>query len=330
MLSKQSSLEFIEVDIHKTSIHLLEEFEAIYELPEAQGVGYYQDCELCDGLLLSNFNYKTYDDEINKAPDREHSLEFVIDLVGNIELPGRSQTSRDRLGDTGQFYLIGSGIAPAQTTVQMAQQHYLGIEVHIEPELFKNLFCYSGAIPPESRLLFQENEWQTRFPAQPITPAMRVAVQQILHCPYYGLTKRMYLQSKVIELWALILEPLLKETKAQKRQFKLKPEDIDRIYHAKEMLLACLDNPPSLIDLARAVGLNDYKLKIGFRQIFGKTVFGYLHECRLERSRLLLDAGNLTVAGVAHAVGFTNRGDFAAAFRRKFGVNPSVYVRSKQ
>ncbi|MBE9193575.1 hypothetical protein IQ230_25265 [Gloeocapsopsis crepidinum LEGE 06123] len=51
--------------------------------------------------MLSIFNYKTYDDEINKLPDREHSLEFVIDLVGNIELPGRCKTSRDRLGDTG-------------------------------------------------------------------------------------------------------------------------------------------------------------------------------------------------------------------------------------
>jgi len=61
-----------------------------------------------------------------------------------------------------------------------------------------------------------------------------------------------------------------------------------------------------------------------FRQVFGTTVFGYLHQARMERSRQLLATGELTVTQAAQAVGFTNRGHFAASFRRKCGVNPSV------
>jgi AraC-like DNA-binding protein len=107
---------------------------------------------------------------------------------------------------------------------------------------------------------------------------------------------------------------------------KLKPEDVERIHYAGEVLLTRLENPPSLMELARIVGINDHKLKTGFRQVFDTTVFGYLHERRMERSRQLLDAGELTVTEAARAVGFANRGYFAASFRRKFGVNPSAYL----
>lgn len=80
-------------------------------------------------------------------------------------------------------------------------------------------------------------------------------------------------------------------------------------------------------ELAQTVGLNEFKLKNGFRQIFGTTVFKHLHNCRMEKARQLLEEGNYTVTQVAWTVGFANRGDFAAAFRRKFGVNPSIYLR---
>jgi AraC family transcriptional regulator, transcriptional activator of the genes for pyochelin and ferripyochelin receptors len=88
-----------------------------------------------------------------------------------------------------------------------------------------------------------------------------------------------------------------------------------------------MDEPPSLLTLARQVGLNDFKLKRGFRQVFGTTVFGYLHEHRMERARQLLEERRLNVTAVACTVGYANPSHFAGAFKRKFGVNPSAYLR---
>ena len=42
-----------------------------------------------------------------------------------------------------------------------------------------------------------------------------------------------------------------------------------------------MDDPPSLVELARKVGINDYKLKVGFREVFGTTVYKYLHTHRM-------------------------------------------------
>ncbi len=53
-------------------------------------------------------------------------------------------------------------------------------------------------------------------------------------------------------------------------------------------MLRNISNPPSLIELARQVGINECTLKRGFRQIFGNTMFGYLHDYRMEQARQLL------------------------------------------
>ena len=160
------------------------------------------------------------------------------------------------------------------------------------------------------------------------TVAMQMAVQQLLHCPFQGITQRLYLESKVWELMALLIK-VLKNCPTQPQTPGLKADDIERPHYASKLLRRQLTHPPSLMELARAVGINDHKLKVGFRQVFGTTVVGYLHEHRMERSRQLLESGDLSVTAAAEAVGFASRGHFAAAFRRKYGVNPGVFARGR-
>jgi AraC-like DNA-binding protein len=85
-----------------------------------------------------------------------------------------------------------------------------------------------------------------------------------------------------------------------------------------------------LIELARQVGLNDFKLKQGFRQVFGTSAFKYLHDYRLEKARQILALGEMKVEEVALRVGFNSRSYFALAFRQKFGLNPKQYCQHHQ
>ncbi|MEH2447345.1 MAG: AraC family transcriptional regulator [Nostoc sp.] len=158
-----------------------------------------------------------------------------------------------------------------------------------------------------------------------ITPAKQVALQQILHCPYQGLTRKMYLESKVLELISLNLADQV----AAPTEKLLRLQEIDRIHHARDILLRNIGNPPSLIDLARQVGINEYTLKRGFRQIFGTTVFGYLHDYRMEQARQLLLSGQMKIEQVPQIVGYVNRSRFASAFRKKYGINPKAYQTQK-
>lgn len=160
-----------------------------------------------------------------------------------------------------------------------------------------------------------------------ITPVMYTALQQILNCSYTELPRQLYLESKALELLSLYVSETATRDSSQTSQ--LREDDIERIYTAKHILTQRMDDPPSLIELARQVGINDYKLKVGFREVFGTTVYKYLHTHRMEQARHLLLKRTHSVLEVAYAVGYANPSQFAAAFKKTYGTTPSSYM-SKQ
>jgi AraC-like DNA-binding protein len=167
-----------------------------------------------------------------------------------------------------------------------------------------------------------------------ITPLMEQILQQILHCSYQGWMRQVYLESKALELlslqsahWTTIslsAEPTLSS------QTSLRSDDIQRLHQAREILIKHPTEPPSLIELARQVGLNDRKLKQGFRQLFGTTVFGYLQDYRMQQAKQLLHDSDLSIAAIAAMVGYRNPEAFSTAFRRKFAVSPKAYQLSQR
>ena len=300
--------------------HSADNSDLLCAYPRQLGKGYIREIELRDELHLSIWNYELYNDLVTEVPLREHSVEISCHLSGGLSSESGSVSA-------GQSCLFGSGIAPKEASVHSAGQKNLQVSVHITPDLLKSFVAgYSAPMPPVLNQLVRDYEQpQIQIPAMKTSPAIQVVLQQILHCPYQGFTKQMYLESKVWELIALQLDLIAEEQQQQNYHWQIKSEDIDCIYYAREILLRHSNAPPSLENLARQVGLNECTLKRGFRQVFGTTVFGYLHHQRLEQARQLLEVGEMNVAEVAQKVGFADRSYFAAAFCKKFGLNPGLY-----
>jgi AraC-like DNA-binding protein len=301
-----------------------DEFETICPYPQELGQGNLRYIHLREGLELTIADYQLHDYLILKSPERQHDVEFTFYLSG-----GHKNQSSSALA--GQYAICGSGVAPKESYEWLASQRTLSINLHIEPEFFCS--CLDLRTEQKSAQLAHlvekpENKYYVR--SGNTTSVMTMALQQILQCSYQGVTKRIYLESKALELMALLISEELALGQSQINAYHLKPDDIERIHCAKDILLQNIDNPPSLIELARMVGLNDCTLKRGFRQVFNTTAFGYLHHQRLEKAGQLLAIGEMSIGEVARAVGFADRSYFAAAFRKQYGVNPSVYLRTHQ
>ena len=73
------------------------------------------------------------------------------------------------------------------------------------------------------------------------------------------------------------------------------------------------------------VGMCDYNLKRGFKEVFNTTVFGYLRDRRLERAQQLLLEPWMSVAEAARTVGYDSHASFTTAFKRKYGISPKAY-----
>lgn len=302
----------------------LDKFDVIWKYPTDLGQGFYRTIELREGLDLAIANYKLHDHLMLTLPEREHPIEY------SFLLSGQEQNHSTAIS-TGHYVLYSSGIAPNETNETRATEQTLVVNVHIEPELFRTFLGQSSLLSSSvvQKLVGNPEQCYSAWSSE-MSAAMQMAVQQIVSCPYQGLTKRIYLEAKVWELMALLIEQIAEPPVDRSHRYTLKTDDVDRIHHAKEILQQQLHNPPSLIELARQVGLNDCTLKRGFRQVLGTTAFGYLHRYRLERARHLLETGEMNVAEVAKTVGFADRSYFSAAFRKQFGCNPGVYRRSHQ
>jgi len=158
-----------------------------------------------------------------------------------------------------------------------------------------------------------------------INPVLQQTLCNILSCPYQGTVKRIYLESKVLELLALQFHQLAEIPNSASPHLNLRPADMERLHLAREILQQQFDAPPSLFTLARQVGLNDCKLKQGFRQLFGTTVFGYLQRYRIEQAEELLRDRDQSIADIAHRVGYASPSQFCHAFKRHLGITPSAY-----
>jgi AraC-like DNA-binding protein len=139
-----------------------------------------------------------------------------------------------------------------------------------------------------------------------------------------GTMNNIELEYTVLELLELALNTFFE---GKEGRTGLSQETQMRVGEARRIILEQMDNPPSLLQLSRMVGLNDYKLKVAFKKMYGNTIFGYLREKRMEQALKLLQAGKFNVMEVSCAVGYSNPSHFAETFCKKFGINPSALLR---
>jgi AraC-like DNA-binding protein len=155
----------------------------------------------------------------------------------------------------------------------------------------------------------------------PLEAAMLNLIRNIVQCRYSAGLKKMYLLSKSIEFLVLQAEAS-NATFLPAYQYLKTAHDEACIRYARDYIMGHLEMPPSLSELARIVGINEYKLKRGFKEVFGNTVFGYLTDARLDIAKNDLLESKKPVADIAAALGYSSLQHFSYAFKKKFGYSP--------
>lgn len=289
--------------------------DTLFKVPVELGQGFRREIEWREGLHLTIDDYQ-YDRDVSvEFAAHEHPVQIGFLLAGRYR-------SRGKEVSPGTSWICGSGLAGNGLHEEAGHEQMVQVNIHIAPGIYESLIADpTSEIPSELLHLFKDLDQPYFYRYGLVTPEMRLALRQLLHCPFQGATKRMYLESKILELLALMTE----QERSRIVTPRLQMDEVDRIHEARKILLQRSDHPPSLMELARLVGLNDNSLKRGFRRVFGTTVFGYLHDYRLEQAQQLLSSSDMNASEVAATIGFKNRSYFSKAFREKFGINPKDY-----
>ncbi|WP_051460243.1 AraC family transcriptional regulator [Pseudogulbenkiania sp. MAI-1] len=107
----------------------------------------------------------------------------------------------------------------------------------------------------------------------------------------------------------------------QKHEPRYSQRDIEKLDAARALMEARMGQNLTISELAADVGLNEGKLREGFRHRFKKSPHRLLLELRMQKAWQLLETG-CQVAEAAYTVGYEHPSNFSAAFTKFFGCVP--------
>jgi AraC-like DNA-binding protein len=205
--------------------------------------------------------------------------------------------------------------------LELAPQTWI-VSVIISIKKFHGLFSSQAEHIP---FLSEDNKDKKYYKENDISPSMAIVLSQLFHYNLNLFIKNLYYKGKGYELLSLYFNRS-EDPNAEQCPFLIDEENVLKIKKAKEIMISNVAEPPGLEELSEQVGLSLKKLKMGFKQIYGDTVYGFLFEYKMDYARQLLDSGSYNVNEVGLKIGYSTGSHFIAAFKKKFGTTPKKYL----
>lgn len=175
--------------------------------------------------------------------------------------------------------------------------------------------------------LSDDNKDKKYYKDGKISPSMAIVLTQLIHYNLNSSIKNLYFKGKAYELLSLYFNRS-EDANIEQCPFLVDETNVIKIRKAKDIIISRMSEPPSLQELSEEIGLNLKKLKEGFKQIYGDSVYSFLFDYKMEVARKLLETGEHNVNEVGLKVGYSASSHFIAAFKKKYGTTPKKYLMS--
>ncbi|MER3375942.1 MAG: AraC family transcriptional regulator [Allomuricauda sp.] len=189
---------------------------------------------------------------------------------------------------------------------------------------FHSLFSNEADYIP---FLSGENQEKKYYSQEVVSPAIAVVLSQLMNYNLHPSIKKLYIKGKVYELISLYFNKT-EEADLEQCPFLADEDNVRRIKMAKEIMISRMAEPPTLAELSTEIGLSLKKLKEGFKQIYGDSVYGFLFDYKMEYARKMLETGKHNVNEVGLKVGYSTASHFITSFKKKYGTTPKKYLTS--
>ena len=198
----------------------------------------------------------------------------------------------------------------------------LVLSVLISIKKFHSLFSDES---DQISFLNNDNIGNKLYKEKQIGPMIAIILNQMYQQSLNLSMYKLYLRGKVFELMSLYFSKD-KEMDIEQCPFLADDNNIKKIKKAKEIIISRMIEPPTLVQLAKEVDISLKKLKQGFKQVYGTSVFSFLIDYKMQVSKRLLSSGEYNVNEVALKVGYSTATHFINAFKKKFGTTPKKYL----
>lgn len=289
-------------------------YSATYEFESSTGSGSYIFHQF-DGLLISICEVELKEDLLLSGNFEKETLELSF-LIEGEQIISINDLSRKLIYENQESYIVyftkikGSIFYPKSKRLKE-----LKIRIHTD-------FIHKHHLEKEYDLLKKYTIiGNAKKIVQPFCPKTQDIIAEILSNKRDGLLKRLFLESKVLELIILKLDM------ANGPKVVSSPLDhmVKKMYEAQHIICNDLSNQYSIQEISKQIGINDFILKKEFKRVFSKTIYEFASYERMQKAKQLLAHTQKPIYEISEMVGYKNATHFTAAFKKQEGTTPKKF-----
>jgi AraC family transcriptional activator of pyochelin receptor len=203
-------------------------------------------------------------------------------------------------------------------------QPFRMLSLQVEPaEMIRMLLDYAPDLETIAVKIETERPFSYQSAVLGLPGRISLLLKTFWNSPVNGGLKLLHFESLFLQLLCYQFDRLLNDQSII-NPVTVKLGDRDKLYHARNILLQQLSDPPGLASLARECQLNEFSLKKGFKQLFGSTVLGFVTQQRMEAARAAIYSGEKNINEIAYELGFASPQYFHRVFKKYFGTTPKA------
>lgn len=282
----------------------------------------FAETQVDDGFLVLTYKNDTSENQIVERAIDQSYIQFHFGVKGTSLLQFNE----------GRYQLP---LQEEHSLLLYNPQRSLPIHIQVSPNswlvsLLISIKKFHGLFSNEAdyiTFLSDENKDKKYYKDEKITPSLAIVLNQIINFNLNQSIKHIYYKGKAYEALGLYFNKS-EDANIEQCPYLTDEANVLKIRKAKDIIIARMTEPPSLQELADEIGLSLKKLKEGFKQIYGDSVYSFLFDYKMEVARKLLEAGTHNVNEVGLKVGYSTASHFIAAFKKKYGTTPKKYLMS--
>jgi len=283
---------------------------------------FYEEIAIEPGFFILKFNNETSEDQTFKREVSSNFIQFHFCIKGaasfsfnegNYQLPIQEDHS----------LLLYNPQRDLPLDLYLSPNSWV-ISVLLPINKFHSLFSTEADY---ITFLNEENKDRKYYNDGIITPSMTIVLNQLMNYNLHPIIKPLYFKGKAYELLSLYFNRP-EDADVEQCPFLADEDNVSKIKKAKQIMILRMAEPPTLQQLADEINLPINRLKEGFKQIYGDSVFSFLFDYKMEVARQLLATGSHNVNEVGLKVGYSASSHFISAFKKKFGTTPKKFLMS--
>ncbi|MCG2417596.1 AraC family transcriptional regulator [Aequorivita sp. F47161] len=290
------------------------------ELQKNVAQGFYKETTIESGFFILKFNNESNENQTFKREVSSNFIQFHFCIKGSASF----------VFNEGNYKLP---IQEGNSLLLYNPQRDLPLDLSLNP----NSWVLSVLLPINKfhslfsteanyiTFLSEENKDRKYYKDARISPSMAIVLNQLMNYNLHPTIKPLYFKAKAYELLSLYFNRP-SDVDVEQCPFLADEDNVSKIKRAKQIMINRMTEPPTLQQLADEINLPLNKLKEGFKQIYGDSVFSFLFDYKMEVARQLLATGSHNVNEVGLKVGYSAASHFIAAFKKKFGTTPKKFL----